>query len=72
MYMAKNNINKIMIFRAIDRGATELAKSAQSTVPTEMLARTQSLLLYQMIRLFDGDVSSLWIPILSSYSPKFL
>jgi hypothetical protein len=49
----------LMIFRAIERSAAELIKSPQSTVPIEVLARTQSLLLYQIIRLYDGDVRTL-------------
>ena len=56
MYIAKNDVNKRMIFRAIDTSAQELLKSPQSTKPIEILARVQSLLLYQIIRLFDGDV----------------
>jgi hypothetical protein len=59
MYMAKNDVNKLMIFRAIERSAAELIKSLQSTVPIEVLARAQSLLLYQIIRLYDGDVRTL-------------
>lgn len=59
MYMAKNDVNKLMIFRAIERSVAELIKSPQSTVPIEVLARTQSLLLYQIIRLYDGDVRTL-------------
>jgi hypothetical protein len=45
-----------MTFRAIERNAAELKRSPQSTLPIEILARTQSLLMYQIIRLFDGDV----------------
>lgn len=71
MYIAKNDVNKMMIFRAIDRGATELVQSAQSTAPIELLARTQALLMYQIIRLFDGDVRSLWIPTLSFPTRSF-
>lgn len=56
MYIAKNEVNKQMIFRAIEKGATELLKSPQGIAPIEILARVQSLLLYQIIRLYDGDV----------------
>ena len=56
MYIAKNSVNSRMILRAIDKSVKELLKSPQSTIPIEILARTQSLLLYQIIRLFDGDV----------------
>lgn len=56
MYLAKNDVNKMMTFRAIERNAAELKRSPQSTLPIEILARTQSLLMYQIIRLFDGDV----------------
>jgi hypothetical protein len=57
MYMAKNDINKQMIFRGIEVRAKELLKPPHSTAPIEVLARVQSLLLYQVIRLYDGDVN---------------
>ena len=57
MYMAKNDINKQMVFRAIEVRAKELLKHSKSMTPIEILARVQSLLLYQIIRLYDGDVN---------------
>lgn len=56
MYLTKTDSNKMMVYRAVERNATDLSQCPQGTTPIEILARTQSQLLYQLIRLFDGDV----------------
>lgn len=43
--------------RAVHRGGGGGAAAAASATPTERLARTQALFLYQVIRLLDGDVA---------------
>ena len=46
-----------MVFRALAGEMDKLVgMGAMATTPYEKLARVQVLLLYQMIRLFDGDV----------------
>lgn len=62
MYMAKNDVNKRMIFRGIEARAKELLRPPHSTMPIEVLARVQSLVLYQVIRLYDGDVTPKCLP----------
>lgn len=49
-------MNSGMVFRFIDHRAKELRESPEAVMPAEILARVHALLLYQIIRLFDGDV----------------
>lgn len=54
--MAKNDINSYVIFRSLDNRVRELGKSPMPTDGREILARAQALLLYHIIRIFDGDI----------------
>jgi hypothetical protein len=54
--LAKNEINAFVIFRSIDTRVQDLLASPLPSTPEETLARVQALLLYQIIRLFDGDI----------------
>lgn len=51
-----------MIFRAINTRVKDLANSLEPVTPLEKLAYIQSLLLYQIMRLCDEDVSSQCLP----------
>lgn len=54
--MAKNDVNSYVIFRSLDNRVRELGQSAMPTDMRELLARAQALLLYHIIRIFDGDI----------------
>ncbi|KAM7203423.1 hypothetical protein V8F20_004017 [Naviculisporaceae sp. PSN 640] len=56
LYMAKNDINSYVIFRSLDNRVRELGQSPMPTDMRELLARAQALLLYHIIRIFDGDI----------------
>lgn len=56
--MAKNGVNVGIIFRSIESRARELVASPLPTNPVEVLARAHALLLYQIIRIFEGDIHS--------------
>ncbi|ORY71364.1 uncharacterized protein BCR38DRAFT_381888 [Pseudomassariella vexata] len=56
LYMAKNEINATVILRSILSRATELASQPMPSGPPELLARTNALLLYSIMMLFDGDI----------------
>lgn len=58
LYKEKNETNEAWVFRSINsKTASLLARSAQSQLPVlEQLAAVQALILYQIIRLFDGDI----------------
>jgi hypothetical protein len=54
--MNKTPANKLIVLRIIESRAQELCSAPMPNTPLEILARAQALLLYQIIRLFDGDV----------------
>ncbi len=54
--MAKNPINSSIITRTIETRARELVDNPVLTNPLSVLAHAHALLLYQIIRLFDGDL----------------
>ncbi len=57
LYSLKNSENEIFVFGDISRKAKELAEKQQPFLsPVDLLASTQALLLYQIMRLFDGDI----------------
>ncbi|GKZ30293.1 hypothetical protein AbraIFM66950_008629 [Aspergillus brasiliensis] len=58
LYKEKNEANEAWVFRIINaKTANLLDRSALSQLPVlEQLAATQALILYQIIRLFDGDI----------------
>ncbi|KAK0715354.1 hypothetical protein B0H67DRAFT_665448 [Lasiosphaeris hirsuta] len=77
LYASRTPGNTPMVMRAVHGSVQELvtvegARPTAAVAPTEKLARTQALFLYQIIRLFDGDVSlraqgERDIPLLSSW-----
>lgn len=54
--MAKNPVNTPVIMRCIDAKVSDLLDSTSPGDRLDTLARTQALLLYQIIRFFDGDI----------------
>jgi len=57
LYCGKNVANETLVYQDISRKAWDLAgKQILLQSPLNMLAYTQALLLYQIIRLFDGDI----------------
>ncbi|ROV98791.1 hypothetical protein VPNG_08430 [Cytospora leucostoma] len=58
LYMAKNAINAPVVMSCIDTRVSDLLESPPPEDPIDALARTQALLLYQIIRCFDGDITA--------------
>ncbi|RSL75429.1 hypothetical protein CEP51_010870 [Fusarium floridanum] len=58
LYLAKNRVNSPFIFRSIETRVNDLLSSPPPITPLECLAHTQALILYQIIRLFDGDIGA--------------
>jgi hypothetical protein len=57
LYSGKNNENELFVFGDISRKAKDLAEMQRPFLsPVDLLASIQALLLYQIIRLFDGDI----------------
>ncbi len=56
LYLAKNQLNSPIILRSIEAKVDDLLTSPEPTTAFETLARTQALLLYHIIRVFDGDI----------------
>ncbi|KAB5566256.1 hypothetical protein GE09DRAFT_1055831 [Coniochaeta sp. 2T2.1] len=60
LYTNRNPSNMTMVMRALHRNVSDIVRTqavhTNATV-AEKLARTQALFLYQVIRLFDGDVT---------------
>lgn len=56
--MAKNRINSPIILRSIESRVNDLLSSPPPITPLDCLAYTQALILYQIIRLFDGDIGA--------------
>ncbi|KAK9234604.1 hypothetical protein V1525DRAFT_435460 [Lipomyces kononenkoae] len=59
LYLAKNHINAPIIFSTIEAKVSDLLVAPEPTTAIELLARTQALILYQIIRVFDGDIVAL-------------
>lgn len=60
LYANRTDTNMAMVMRALQESVHELIVSESNRVvatPTEKLARAQALFLYQVIRLFDGDIT---------------
>lgn len=57
LYSNMTTSNKILVFRVLCQSLEELKRVRSDSTPQEQLARVQSLFLYQIIGLFDGDVS---------------
>ncbi|TVY61865.1 Transcription factor gsfR2 [Fusarium oxysporum f. sp. cubense] len=58
LYMAKNRINSPIIFRSIESRVNDLLSAPPPITPLDCLAHTQALILYQIIRLYDGDIGA--------------
>ncbi|KAG8671407.1 hypothetical protein FPOAC1_004654 [Fusarium poae] len=58
LYMAKNRVNSPIIFRSIESRVNDLLATPAPITPSECLAHTQALILYQIIRLYDGDIGA--------------
>lgn len=58
MYMARNDVNAPVILASFKTRIGDLISSDPPTTPLEVLAHTQALILYQIMRLFDGDVQA--------------
>jgi len=57
LYSGKNKENESLVFGDISRKAGQLVDMHRSfLLPVDLLASTQALLLYQIIRLLDGDI----------------
>jgi hypothetical protein len=57
LYSGKNSENKLFIFGDISGKAKDLAEIQRLFLsPVNLLASTQTLFLYQIIRLFSGDI----------------
>ena len=57
LYCGKTGQNESLVFGDISRKATDLINpQTPFLTPIDLLASTQALLLYQIIRLFDGDI----------------
>ncbi|KAI0140705.1 hypothetical protein BJ166DRAFT_108787 [Pestalotiopsis sp. NC0098] len=60
LYANRTPMNTAMVMRALHGGASDLVTTESArfvTTTTERLARAQALLMYQVIRLFDGDIT---------------
>ncbi|KAK1531959.1 hypothetical protein CPAR01_11608 [Colletotrichum paranaense] len=57
LYITKNKINSSFVLRTIQARAHELLASPMPKNRHDILARFHAILLYQIIRLFDGDIS---------------
>ncbi|KAL2876609.1 hypothetical protein SGCOL_008187 [Colletotrichum sp. CLE4] len=57
LYIAKSSINASFVLRTIQARAHELLASPMPKSRLDILARLHAILLYQIIRLFDGDIS---------------
>ncbi|KAK3693911.1 hypothetical protein B0T22DRAFT_55622 [Podospora appendiculata] len=59
MYENCTPANKSMMLRGLQKNVAELLSDSvrAATTPREKLARAQALFIYQVIRLFDGDVT---------------
>lgn len=58
LYMSRNETNTPVIMSLLDARAEDLLSSPQPTSLIELLAHAHALLLYQIMRLFAGDVRS--------------
>lgn len=58
-YVNMKDANRGMVLRILHENVVELhgLKKAKSLTPLEKVARTHALMLYQTIRMFDGDIT---------------
>jgi hypothetical protein len=57
LYSNMTNNNKTSVFRVLCQSLDELKEQRSANTPQEKLARVQALFLYQIICLFDGDLT---------------
>lgn len=78
LYAAKNKQNERFVWRFITQKAHELAnRTMPFHSPMDLLASTQALMIYQIIRLFDGDIrqradAEACDPILNSWADQLV
>ncbi|OQD81136.1 hypothetical protein PENANT_c029G07574 [Penicillium antarcticum] len=58
LYITKNEINAPVLMSIFDSRINDLLSSPPPTTPLELLARIHALILYLIMRLFDGDTRS--------------
>lgn len=58
LYMARNEINSPVLMSIFDARINELIAAAPPTTPLELLARIHALILYLIMRLFDGGIQT--------------
>lgn len=56
LYITKNQVNTDHVTRYISDRATELAASTVPTIPLDLLAHAQALILHQLMLVFGGDI----------------
>ena len=59
LYLVKNSVNAPLVLSTIFSRASELASQPLPTSQRDLLAHTHALLLYSIMRLFDGDIQAL-------------
>jgi hypothetical protein len=57
LYSNMNSNNKTSVFRILCQSLNDLKRQQLEHSPQEILARAQALFLYQIISLFDGDIT---------------
>jgi hypothetical protein len=57
LYSNMTSSNKTLVFRVLCQSMNELKQQQMTNTPQEKLARAQALFLYQIICLFDGDIT---------------
>jgi hypothetical protein len=59
LYINGNEANRAVVLRALEENIDDVKSSAPATTltPLEKLARAQALIVYQSIRMFDGDIT---------------
>ena len=57
LYSNVTDSNKSSVFKLLCQGPVDLKRLPETSIPRERLARTQALFLYQIMRLFDGDIT---------------
>lgn len=58
LYMSKNAVNAPVVFSLLEAHAAALLAQPPATTLRDALAHTHALILYQIMRLFDGDISA--------------
>jgi hypothetical protein len=58
LYQFKTPLNGPVILRSVESFAQDLVDSPIPSTPLELLAYIQALILYSIIRVFDGDISA--------------